>query len=296
MTNIDTNRIKGNFGSAYISYRLSEYCLVRQVTEGTDIGIDLYCESFTDIGSPYLHFWVQVKTGESINVSKDKKSASFPFSVEHLKYWQRQPVPVFAFLVPVEWPQKKETIDVFVVNITDYMLKTSIPESKKTITLESNKVLRSKSDYLEFIKVDVSYLTAAQNITKGAVRMIPVFDPEYIFAVPTGYSIKYMNNILWQIRSTAGVAIQDIYKEKNDIENKLEYIKILTKVLEAYSEDKHWEVHYSLGLAYLIVNDKHSAKSSFEKSHNIIESDPNIIQESWSHNKRMLRELIRECE
>jgi hypothetical protein len=296
MTKIDENRIKGNFGSAYVSYRLSEYCLVRQVTEGTDIGIDLYCESFTNIGFPFLHFWVQVKTGESIKVSKDKKSASYSFSVEHLRYWHRQPVPVFAFLVPVEWPQKEKIIDIYVVNITDYMLKSTIPESQQTITLESNKVLRNKSDYLDFIKVDVSYLTAAQNITKGAVRVIPVFDPEYIFAVPTGYSIKYLDNILWQLRSTTGVAIQDIYKEKNDIVDKSKYIKILTKVLEAYSEDKHWEVHYSLGLAYLIINDKDSAKSSFENSYKIIESDPNIIQDNWLHNKRMLKELISKCE
>jgi len=296
MTEIDLNRIKGNFGASYVTYRLSKYCLVRQVTEGTDIGIDLYCESFTDIGKPFLHFWVQVKTGESLKVSVDKSYASYSFKIEHLQYWHRQPVPVFAFLIPINWPQKKKKIDVYVVNLTDYLLKNKISETQKTISISSSRVLKTEADYLEFIKKDVPYFTAAQNITKGAARMIPIFDPEYICAVPTGYSINFLERIIWQLRTTAGVAIQDLFKSDKLHQKNKKYRFILTKVLEAYSEDKHWEVHYALGLAYLIDKKYLSAKKSFKDSLKMIEDDPNIDQDSWTSNKRMLTNHISNCD
>ena len=106
MTTVDVNRLKGNYAENTVAAWLSHACLVRPVAEGTDIGIDLYCESV--IGqAPYLHFWAQVKAIGSSHIATEngKEVAWFDFETRHLRYWARQPIPVYAFLVPVEnWP------------------------------------------------------------------------------------------------------------------------------------------------------------------------------------------------
>lgn len=58
---IDQNRLKGNYAEAIVSEWVSRSCLIRPVAEGTDIGVDLYCEAVIE-NSPYLHFWAQVKS------------------------------------------------------------------------------------------------------------------------------------------------------------------------------------------------------------------------------------------
>lgn len=45
MPTVDENRLKGNYGAAYVSARLSSECLVRPVAAETGVGVDLYCET-----------------------------------------------------------------------------------------------------------------------------------------------------------------------------------------------------------------------------------------------------------
>jgi hypothetical protein len=80
MTSVDENRLRGNYAQAVVSSWLSRACLVRPVAEGTDIGIDLYCESVLE-GQPYLHFWVQVKAipAASVTVVEGKATVEYRF-------------------------------------------------------------------------------------------------------------------------------------------------------------------------------------------------------------------------
>jgi hypothetical protein len=127
MTYIDENRAKGNYGVFLVASKLSKFCLVRPVPEGTDQGIDLYCESFEEPfrgGRPFLHFWVQVKTRTSIQ--NDNSEVPYTFDVEHLKYWGRQPVPVFAFLVSIESLDSTEPFKFYVFDITRYIMENNL--------------------------------------------------------------------------------------------------------------------------------------------------------------------------
>ena len=74
MPAIIPNRLKGNYGAALVSSRLSGECLVRPVAADTDVGIDLYCETVAE-GHPFLHFWLQVKAGDQCNVDPSCRSA-----------------------------------------------------------------------------------------------------------------------------------------------------------------------------------------------------------------------------
>jgi len=129
VTAVDENRLKGNYGTALVSQRLGAECLVRPVAADTDVGVDLYCETVVE-GLPFLHFWMQVKVGNQIRCLKGQQpAASCSFDRPHLKYWRRQPVPVFAALVPTNWPVTDEPA-IYVVDITSKLLVTELSSSR----------------------------------------------------------------------------------------------------------------------------------------------------------------------
>jgi hypothetical protein len=82
----------GNIGEHIIASMLSQCCIVRNVSQGKDTGIDLYCEILKqDSLELTLHFFCQVKTS--------KKHISQSEIEKNIDYWGNQPVPVFLFFV-----------------------------------------------------------------------------------------------------------------------------------------------------------------------------------------------------
>lgn len=86
----------GNAGEHYLASQLSKYCIVRDVGQGKDTGIDLYCEIVREANLELaLHFFCQVKTQKKqISVTK--------IDDVYWSYWSEQPVPVFLFLIKYE--------------------------------------------------------------------------------------------------------------------------------------------------------------------------------------------------
>ncbi len=83
----------GNAGEHYLASELSNYCIVRDVGQGNDTGIDLYCEIVHETNLELaLHFFCQVKT------QKRQLSVANIDDV-YWNYWSEQPVPVFLFLI-----------------------------------------------------------------------------------------------------------------------------------------------------------------------------------------------------
>lgn len=141
MPYVDENRQKGNFAEATVAAWLSRQCLVRPVANGTDIGVDLYRESLVG-ASPFQHFWAQVKAipQDHIRKRRGQEEAWYAFETRHLRYWQRQPVPVYAFLVLViGWPPPFPS-RVYGIKITDRLVREGIPD-RRTVTYSSHVVL-----------------------------------------------------------------------------------------------------------------------------------------------------------
>ena len=86
----------GNAGEHYLSSQLTKYCIVRDVGQGKDTGIDLYCEIVHEVNLELsLHFFCQVKTQKrQISVAN--------IDDVYWSYWSEQPVPVFLFLIKYE--------------------------------------------------------------------------------------------------------------------------------------------------------------------------------------------------
>lgn len=295
MVQVSDNIRIGNYGVSLATFKLSKYCFVRQVTEGTDIGVDLYCESFQD-SMPFLHFWVQVKAGrdKTIKISPDKSSGSYSFTSEHLRYWSRQPVPVFAFLISTEIDLGEDNYALYIIDITGEILKKGIPRTK-TKTLKSSFLIKNDKDMEKFIFEYIPYVTANQKISDGIVAPIPTIDRQYEQNFPIGnYDItRYAQKISRSIRVTSAFSLP-ILIDNEDKMPRLKKIRIsLTKVLSVFDKLMHWEVSLALGLSARKDQNYSKAISHFEDSISIIERDPNINQAEWGKKKSMLNELIK---
>lgn len=210
MTTIDQNRLKGNYAANLIAEWLSRVCLVRPVAEGTDIGIDLYCESVIR-NTPFLHFWVQVKAINNSHISTDGKSAWFNFKTSHLHYWSRQPVPLYAFLVPIHnWPPALPE-RIFIVQLTKWILDNGIPEQQKTKTIETSHVIEASNidRYLShLIQTEIPHDTAILLIDKGIFAPLPKgqnSDPES-FPFPFGLARRYLGKFIETAKNTFTLA------------------------------------------------------------------------------------------
>jgi Domain of unknown function (DUF4365) len=82
-----------NQGEHLISSKLSRYCIVRDVGQGKDTGIDLYCEILDDETLELtLYFFCQIKTKKrSISLASIKD--------KYFSYWGNQPAPVFLIVL-----------------------------------------------------------------------------------------------------------------------------------------------------------------------------------------------------
>ena len=169
--------LKGNYGASLVMARLSGECLVRPVAAGTDVGIDLYCETVAD-GKPFLHFWMQVKAGGQCSVVEGTHHASCSFQIDHLRYWAQQPVPVFAALVPTHWPVSSEP-DLYIVDITTQMLLSQPDAGQKSITLMSDLYWPhgSYKELKEFLTTTIPDTTARLQISKGILSPSPTLQP-----------------------------------------------------------------------------------------------------------------------
>jgi hypothetical protein len=202
--NVLNTWIQGNQAEHYIQYLLSKYCFVRPVVGNTDIGIDLYCESIIE-NQPYLHFFIQVKSSETI--TNEKEVQSFSFKVEHLKYWQKQPVPVLIFLVP-NILKTKNIKYIHVIDITKQLMKIDIEETQGTQTMKSeielaidllNEDTRDR-DLSHIIKGHIPWLYSALCLRNGSVTPVPKTnnaDPINYYALEflSKYSPAVLNSI-----------------------------------------------------------------------------------------------------
>ena len=141
MTRVSTNQILGNRGENLVSYLLSQYCLVRPVANGTDIGVDLFCETIIEDGRSAGHFWIQVK-------SKAKQTKKVKLDKGHVEYWIRHPVPVFIFIICTDQNTNASNYEIRSINLIEQLIK-KIPTSKGSreyFTLMTPLLMRGSSN------------------------------------------------------------------------------------------------------------------------------------------------------
>lgn len=169
------NQLKGNWAEQYISARLAEKgCLVRHVSQGHDIGIDLYCETIEE-NTPFLHFWCQIKT--SNKWKGEEKRISFSPKKGEKEYWIKQPVPVLVFLVPDLRDESNRT------SIPFYICRTDLGRDRNKI--DSWKKIESTSDLSDFLRRDLPYLYFLWELKEGKVSSLKTIKNEYTRFFPS---------------------------------------------------------------------------------------------------------------
>jgi hypothetical protein len=244
-------------------------------------------------GTPFLHFWVQVKAGDQCKVAADGYSASCSFSKDKLEYWRRQPVPVFAALVPTDWPPTVEP-PVYIVDITSQLLDGS-PAKGSSKTLASDFVWRPgvRSDVADFLEKEVPRSTARLQCKKGVLESVPTPSPSYEISLPWVPVKLYEMEISEQIRRTAANAILFLYESRDITTENGGFLKTMASVLEAYPGDPHWETWMGRGISYHADLRFKEAIECYEKAKGSIQGDPNINnKKNWIKWVEKIQELI----
>ena len=213
MTTVDENRLRGNYAQALVMSWLSRSCLVRPVAEGTDIGVDLYCESVVE-KTLYLHFWVQVKAvpADSVKFRHGKAKATYPFETKHLNYWGRQPVPVYALLVPLgDWPPEVPDF-ICGVRVTNEIVRRGVPEDQVTKSYSTSDGFASEnidSELQHFFTKVVPVDTAALLQPRGIIAPLPDVpgDPDRQFVADVG--IQHLPKALETMVGTAEASLME---------------------------------------------------------------------------------------
>ncbi len=276
------NQLKGNVGEAFVMYQLSKFCYVRPAFNGTDIGIDLYCELLDKGNAPFLHFWVQVKHGGAsyITINQDG-TAIFSFNRSHLEYWGKQPVPVFVFLVPEDNDATTPTFPIYIINVSEQLISMNLSDcSTDTLTLKTDVVVRGDADLRRVLNDIVDVTTARMKLKEGIIYPTPSTADQYFKKVMPEGSSKYSEEMLRTIRTTASFTIGDIINcNRNEWADSMR--SRFTKILEAFGNDGHWEIHFYKAESYRIDGYDELAKKSYQKSIEIIKDDPKAIDFIW---------------
>jgi hypothetical protein len=297
MPAVTDNRLKGNYGAALVMSRLSSECLVRPVAAETDVGVDLYCETVA-AGRPFLHFWLQVKAGNQCSRDPSGDSASCSFDLDHLDYWARQPVPVFAALVPSDWPVIREP-DIYVIDITTQTLLNTPPTNQKTFMLRSDYrwPVADRDSVRTFLMQVVPDTTARLQVSKGIVADSPTPTSQYVQTRPRVPVARFKDKILHQLRTTAAFAILFSQENSQPTTEDAEFRRILAKIVGQFGDDPHWENFYSRAISSHLDGDYEDAVAMYEKARRSIQGDPNVCnEESWQRQVYVIERLLEQAQ
>lgn len=274
MTAVDENRLKGNRAATHVAARLSGTCLVRPVAMDTDVGVDLYCETVEE-GRPFLHFWVQVKSGAQCRVSADGLSAVCSFTARHLEYWMRQPVPVFAALVPIERPEDPDP-PVYIVDVTTQLLEAGLPRTQNT-TFRSNLVWpASEQDSVSYFLREVVPTTSARlQAARGIIESIPTPQPEYVQYSPIVPVLRFRQQITFQLRRTAARAVEFLFR-RGELNSDPEFRRLMAGVVAAFGDRSHWESFFAQALSHHADGEFEHAITMYQEAEAVIQRDERV--------------------
>jgi len=255
---------------------------VRPVAEGTDVGIDLFCET-VDTGSrkPFLHFWVQVKGGKQVSVANAK--AKCVFEAEHVNYWARQPVPVYAFLVPED--QLHDLKTVYVVSFVRKMMKQEVPiAGHGTRTLETDLVYNTSGDLWNlntFVDTSVKLDHMLMHIRQGVSAPWPQLSTDYVQSSIKGYRAPYADHVADQVRRSASATMTDLLDLPQLTAEQKRRLAVLADVLRPFTQgicpegywQQHWEDYVAMGRWFRLAGDRAVGDKYVRRAIEIIQGD-----------------------
>jgi hypothetical protein len=285
---IASNQITGSRGEAFISFLLSNFCLVRPVANGTDVGVDLYCEALID-GVPHSHFWVQVKS------SSEKTEIKKKLRIKDLEYWSRQPIPVFIFLVHVNDELSASKFKINIINLTEKLIQTPyVKPSVKYKVYSSDYTILSTKELETFVS----------NIVPSTIARLPLRDG---FLIPVKQNVNetyikyykyhgahaFAQRILKNIGRMSSLLLRDILNNQDSDAQK--YRGQLEEILETFEHWGNYDFHFAAGLSKMRDKKYQEAIPLLKKSLKLIEADSRLQKSSTWPIRSLIGTYIDQC-
>jgi hypothetical protein len=282
MPSVDENRLKGNWGAFLVASRMAGFCLVRPVAGDSDVGVDLFCESVEN-KKAFLHFWVQVKTGDQCKINGDGVVSCY-FDKPHLEYWLRQPVPVYAALVPGE-PGGQDP-DIHIIDVTARLLEAGIKQDQAGQSLAAQYCwpTRDFEAVRAFLATQVPTTTSLLRVREGVLAPTPAVEESYFNAVPLHPIGRHRDAILTQLRRTPAFSVLSLKVSGEWGEETASFRRHLVTLLEQFDDDQHWETHGARAFSYHLDLQFTAAAEQYHRALDIIERDPETDGvEDWEY-------------
>jgi hypothetical protein len=250
-----------------------------------DTGIDLYCETVDPPSNePFLHFWVQVKSGNQVEV-REEGARCARISGKKVLYWLRQPVPVYLFLLP-----KGDTREFYVTSLTweshNHPELRHTAEQQNELTIDARARLGdSPNDLPSFFNL-VLRDYVLQGAQRGTCRAVPQVKETYIRRSIPGLLGQYVDEVLDTVRRTVSMTLYDLTLSKNPSSDATRQMAFLADVLAHFTQARSTEEaarmhpngkwHYE---DYLRVGLYHQAQGRLAEGDALIKASVTCIDE-----------------
>ncbi len=303
---IQRSRLQGLTAEYSIAGLLtSEGCLVRPVPEPTETGVALHCEmSPKESGSTssLVHFWVQTRFGDEVSILSDGTQASCLFRTEDLAYWQRQPIPVVALLVPGHENPARPSMMYF-VHLSDHLSSLRLPEDKERLSIPSEGVLQPSSlDHMRHFFSRISSRPKASSVEMGEMPApAPSLANTYVRESVVGEGDRHWWEVCEEVRHTTAMALPELViacPQCRDPEAQ-EFLRLLrarvAPVVDLYAKvgDQHWETHYALGVDAMERGDVEKAAAHFERAESHVTLD-DAFKRDYPHWPQVIEDIRRQ--
>lgn len=248
---------------------------------------------------PFIHFWIQVKSSKDFPNREDEVTCSFKTS--SLKYWERQPVPVIAVLVPIEWPPEQINY-IHIIDITLSILINGINPEVESQTLKS--ISRLAIPINDISKIDekleglllhhLPMTISAMYSKKGFLYAAPKPTEEYLKYYSGHILDKCIPQIELNIKNAATFAVTQFIDSGKDYR---QLPKSLITVLEAMEDENHFHVFEAKGVLLKAKGNYQEAIIKFQKAIHCINRDSkkSDSEELWNDKIKSLEKRIQEC-
>jgi hypothetical protein len=225
---------------------------------------------------------MQVKAGAQCRVAADRRTATCGFSRKHLEYWRRQPVPVFAALVPADWPVIEDPA-IYIIDVTCNVLQSRLDPAKESLSLTSEHVWSpgNRNVVRQFLNEVVPRNVALLKLNDGVVASIPSLQDRYFQSTPLASVACFTDKILTQIRKTAAFSIISLRCDgalagKNEV-----FRRRLARIAALFDDDKHWETYAAQAFSCHLDGDCKRAVELYDRALAIIRDDSRTHGLPW---------------
>jgi hypothetical protein len=307
---IPRSRLQGLTAEYSIAgFLTSEGCLVRPVPEPTETGIALHCEMAAKgrgQDSPLVHFWVQTRFGDEVQVLEHGAQVSCLFRTEDLVYWKRQPIPVVAIFVSGHENPAHPT-RMYFVHLSNHLRATPLPEDKERVCIRSEGILDPNSlDHLRrFFSLISETPPTVPHEEETAPDVSSTLAEAYVRQPVAAEGDRHWWEVCEELRHTTAMALPELIIARPQCKDPeaQEFLRLLrmkvVPVVRLYAEvgDQHWETHYALGVDAMETGDPRRAAIHFERaeSHVTLDEDFKRDYPQWPQVIEDIRRRKKTC-